>query len=139
MRKPICKLCKKEFINKSHHVQMFCSYACSNSIPKKRNYGIDHPNWIGGRQVTTQGYIEVKAKNHFNSHRRGFILEHRLIMEKHIGRRLLRDEVVHHINHKKTDNRIENLELLTNSEHIRKYHGVKKGMENNSNAKSNTP
>lgn len=38
-------------------------------------------------------------------------------MEQHLGRPLTREEVVHHINHSKTDNRLENLELMTNSQH----------------------
>ena len=44
---------------------------------------------------------------------------HVVIMEKHIGRRLRKDECVHHINHIRTDNRIENLQLMTRSEHSR--------------------
>lgn len=48
--------------------------------------------------------------------------EHRVIIEKAIGRTLSNNEVVHHINGEKKDNRIENLEILSKSEHIKLHH-----------------
>lgn len=75
-------------------------------------------------------YAFVVCPNHPRSDDRGRVPEHVLVMEKHIGRYLKytsvnnpNDEIVHHINGIKTDNRINNLILTTNAEHIKKYHG----------------
>src|SRR5687767_3121753 len=74
--------------------------------------GSKHPNWTGGKSTNGE-YIMVSSPNHSHKSKRGYVFEHRLVMEKHIGRYLREDEIVHHINGIKTDNRIENLQLLT--------------------------
>ncbi|MDA8345314.1 MAG: HNH endonuclease [Thermaerobacter sp.] len=70
-----------------------------------------------GFYVTNKGYIYVKAWDNPNASKRGYVAQHRLVMEAHLGRYLLPNEVVHHINGVKNDNRIENLALMEFGEH----------------------
>lgn len=97
----------------------------NSKIGKKRidMTGKNHPNWNDGKMTTKNGYVQIMNKNHpFQS--RGYVYEHRLVMEKNIGRYLKSTEHVHHINGIKNDNRIENLMLFkNNSEHIKFHKG----------------
>lgn len=86
--------------------------------------GEKHWNWKGGR-ILASGYVFVHAPTHPFRDKHGYIREHRLVMEKHIGRYLTSEEVVHHENKIRTDNRIENLKLFKNKSEHRIYHGRK--------------
>lgn len=72
--------------------------------------GAAHPNWKGGRHVDDHGYIKIRGYGHPRASN-GRVLEHTVVMEKHLGRYLLPGENVHHKNGNKKDNRLENLEL----------------------------
>lgn len=73
---------------------------------------------VGHKKIRKDGYIAIYFPDHPKSNKDGYIMEHILVMECYIGRWLKDNEIVHHINKKRNDNRIENLKLMTKSEHM---------------------
>ena len=85
-------------------------------------------NWKGGKTKTIQGYVLVYIPEHPFCDKRGYVLEHRLVMEKILGRYLKPEEISHHRNEIRDDNRPENLRLFaSNSDHMKFHHqkGIK--------------
>lgn len=113
-----CNYCRK----KNPDTRFFCSSKCRNddfraTLPENR------PNWKGGKIIRKSGgrksYYYIHKPNHPFVGKQGYIAEHRLVMEKKLGRYLLSKEVVHHIDGKTLNNNPENLRVFKNNgEHI---------------------
>lgn len=96
--------------------------------PKNPMYGLKLdkcPSWKGGKKHRPDGYVRIVVPPDYpapcdhGSTGTAYALEHRVVMEKHLGRYLERREVVHHINGDPSDNNIDNLQLFeSQSDHI---------------------
>jgi len=132
MIKSNCLICGKETRNFPSRVKQgkgkYCSKECSNiaskgHIPWNKGKKLPHlsrehsPTWKGGRCIRKSGYVFIKTDAHPFKNNQGYVREHRLVMEKNLGRYLKPTEIIHHINGVPSDNRIENLVLTNNSKH----------------------
>ena len=112
-----CNICNKEkeytysIIKKGGG--LFCSTECRAVWIGESRKMNKHPNWKGGKRKDKRGYILIKQK----SGNKGYIREHRLVMGKHLGRKLDKWEAIHHKNGIKDDNRLSNLEIVTLKTH----------------------
>lgn len=105
--KKVCENCRYFFQPRTEQ-QKYCCRECL--YEGKR--GVLSPNWQGGRHVNTEGYVLVYLPQHPGSDTSGYVKEHRLVMEKHLGRFLQQGETVHHKRpDSKQDNSLENLQL----------------------------
>lgn len=89
---------------------------------KRNQLGENNSYWRGGKSISSHGYVYIKSPGHPRANNSGdYVFEHIIVAEDVLGRFLTNEEVVHHINGMKTDNRVCNLYLTTKSEHTRMH------------------
>ena len=113
---------KNPFYGKTHteEVRKLISRNMTKVLTGKRSRG-----WKGGSIISGHGYKKVFMPEHPNAVN-GYVLEHRMVAERMIGRLLTEDEVVHHKNCIRDDNRPENLLVMSNSDHCKLHNPGKK-------------
>src|SRR3990167_84759 len=109
-----CKWCgNKATQDRRNRVRNFCSKACASRWTAKNR------STTKGRYTTSKGYTAIYIPTHPDASKGGYVMEHRLVMEKLLGRRLLKTEIVHHLDGKRANNKPKNLELMTTTAHNR--------------------
>ena len=92
----------------------------NHGVMIRRETGENHHGWKGGRiKKGSMGYIGIWNPTHERADNQGYVYEHTLIMEKHLGRLPNKKESIHHIDFDVTNNDINNLHLCSYSNHAK--------------------
>ena len=115
----------------------YCSHSCFWKYDKnfrnkiiasnKKRTGNKSGTWKGGKTITFQGYVLIhrslipdEYKYLANEQRNRYAREHRLVMAMNMKRKLTKEDLVHHLNGIRDDNRPENLAIVNKNNHERK-------------------
>ena len=123
-----CNFCNKEFFILPYRktIAKFCSRKCHYQWSSLNTKGDKAPRWKGGKIKHSNGYFLIKKWGHPFTNKNGYVPEHRLILEKKLGYYINPKQFdVHHIDGNKTNNKLENLQLVTHLEHHRIEHNWK--------------
>jgi len=122
-----CLKCGVSFTPMRNCPGRYCSQACTRTRDKSGN---KNPKWRGGIKHRKDGRRFIYSPDHPGANARGYVLEYRLIAERMLGRFLRSDEIVHHINHIPTDNRPENLAVMSSADHARAHAAGRRNPQN---------
>lgn len=110
MKLKICQVCNKRF--SIHDYRFKSAKTCSDRCRFKRHSLVMNGRSIGWVASNGYRYVIRNGKQ---------VLEHREVVERFYKIKLRKDQAIHHKNHKRTDNRIENLEVMNKSDHARMH------------------
>lgn len=100
------------------HKGKHLSQETRNKMSEMKKCHFNGINGYGHLKQHAKGYVLAYVPEHPHASADGYVFLHTIVMERVIGRYLRPDEVVHHINHIKDDNRIDNLALMNKHEHM---------------------
>jgi hypothetical protein len=115
-RKPLSDMARKRISEANKGRKL--TEAQRKAISERNSCNYNGLNGYGHTKYHNKGYVLTYAPRHPHAHKDGYIMLHTVLMEREIGRYLEPDEVVHHINHDRKDNRIENLRLMKKHDHF---------------------
>lgn len=126
-----CAYCGKTFaIKNPYNTNKYCGNPCRYAHKR----GSEGAHWKGGNPVTGNGYVREYVPDHPAADPDGYVLQHRYVMERILGRYLATDEQVHHIDLNTQNNHPSNLVVLSPKEHRCLHNELRRQRRNATNS-----